>query len=129
MLFRTFILRGPEQARQLHAFLKANAAALASQGKPLSVTVAEHKAKRSPEQNKRYWAILNEVAETAWVNGRRYSADAWHEYFKGLFIGYEETPDGRRAGISTTTLSVAEFTDYMTRVEQHATGELGITLN
>jgi hypothetical protein len=126
MLFRTFVLRDEPNARHLWAFLKSNWRALAGTGRPLSVTVAEHKSKRTLEQNKRYWAILNEIAELAWVNGKQYSADAWHEYFKGLFIGYEETPDGRRAGISTTTLSVAEFSDYMTRIEQHAADELGL---
>lgn len=126
MLFRTFILHGPDQARQLHAFLKANAAALAGKGRPLAVTVAEHKAKRTLDQNRRYWLVLNHIAENAWVAGKRYSSDAWHEFFKGRLIGLEETPDGRTSGISTTTLSVSEFTDYMNRVELHAAEELGI---
>lgn len=125
---RTFVLRDERNANALWVFLKSNWRALADENRPLAVTVAEHKAKRSVDQNKRYWAILNEIAEGAWIGGRQFSTEAWHEFFRAKFIGYEETPDGRQIGISTTTLSVAEFGDYMTRVEAYAAAELGIEI-
>lgn len=128
-MLRTFVLRGDPQAQALRAFLRSNWRALAEAGKPLAVTVSEHKAKRSTDQNKRYWAILNEIAAGAWVNGKQFSADAWHEFFKAEFIGKEETPDGRQIGISTTTLDVAEFGEYMTRVEHYAAEQLGLELS
>lgn len=127
-MLRTFVLRDEPNARALWQFLKNNWRALAGAGKPLAVTIQEHKAKRSVDQNKRYWAILNEIAANAWVSGRQFSAEAWHEFFKAKFIGYEETPDGRLHGISTTTLNVAEFGDYMTRIEVYSTDELGISI-
>lgn len=123
---RTFVLRDERNANALWVFLKSNWRALADENRPLAVTVAEHKAKRSGDQNKRYWAILNEIAEGAWIGGRQFSTEAWHEFFRAKFIGYEETPDGRQIGISTTTLSVAEFGDYMIRVEAYAATELGV---
>lgn len=123
---RTFVLRDERNANALWVFLKSNWRALADENRPLAVTVAEHKAKRSVDQNKRYWAILNEIAEGAWIGGRQFSTEAWHEFFRAKFIGYEETPDGRQIGISTTTLSVAEFGDYMTRVEAYAAADLGV---
>lgn len=123
---RTFVLRDERNANALWVFLKSNWRALADENRPLAVTVAEHKAKRSVDQNKRYWAILNEIAEGAWIGGRQFSTEAWHEFFRAKFIGYEETPDGRQIGMSTTTLSVAEFGDYMTRVEAYAAAELGV---
>lgn len=79
--------------------------------------------KRSVEQNKRYWVILNEIAETS-VRGETYSAETWHRYFKVRFIGMDETklPNGKvvQEPISTTTLDKGEFGEYMTRIEAWA---------
>lgn len=127
-MLRTFVLRDAQNAKALWAFLKNNWMALAADGKPLAVTVQGHKAKRSTDQNKRYWALLNEIAESAWIGGRRYSAECWHEFFRGEFIGLDETPSGRLIGISSTTLSVAEFADYMARVEAYAATDLGVSI-
>ena len=127
---RTFTLREETHARALHTFLSANWRAMAAAGRPLAVIVCEAKAKRSGAQNSRYWALLGEIAEHAWVGGRRrrYSADVWHAEFAGRFIGWHETPSGARVPISTTTLSVAEFGEYMDRIEAYATTELGVEM-
>lgn len=123
---RTFVLSGPGPAKQLHAFLKANAAALAQAGTPLAVTVAEHKAKRNTAQNARYWVLLGHIAEHAWVGGKQYGVETWHHFFRGRFIGQVEAPDGSLVPMSSTGLSVSEFATYMTRVEAYATDELGL---
>lgn len=78
------------------------------------------KSKRSIEQNKRYWKLLLELSDVAWVGDRQFTKDAWHEYFKREFIGIEELPGGGQIGISTAKLSVEEFGNYMTRIEQWA---------
>lgn len=82
------------------------------------------KSKRSIDQNRRYWSLLRELSSVAWVDGRRYSDDVWHEQFKRWFIGCEEIvmPDGstEQRGISTTKLSVDEFGAYMLQIEQWA---------
>jgi len=127
-LHKVFILRGEAQAKALWAFLKANWQQMADEKRYLAITVTEWKNKRSVEQNKRLWKILNEIAESAWVNGDQYSADAWHEMFKRKFIGQEELPDGGILGISTTTLNVSEFGDYMTKIEAYAATELGLEI-
>ena len=128
-MIRVFVLSTDHNARSLWLFLQNNWRAMADDGKPLSVTVQEHKEKRSSDQNRRYWALLNEIAAGAWIGGRRYGADAWHEFFKAKMIGLEEIPDGRSVGISTTTLSVAEFAEYMTKVEAYAVDEFGIEID
>ena len=125
---RTFILRGPEQAKALHGFLKANASAMAAQGRPLAVEVREHKAKRSSRANRRYWALLRFIASNAWIGGKQFADETFHEWFKRRFIGTEELPDGQSVGISTTKLDVGEFTAYMERIEQCASEELGIDM-
>ena len=127
-LSRRFVLRDEQQAAQMLAFVKANARAMAEQGKPLAVTVEEHKAVRSSAQNRRYWALMRGIAESAYVGGKQFSDEAWHEFFKRKFIGLEELPGGNTAGISTTTLDVAGFGSYMEQIEAYAASELGIEL-
>lgn len=127
-MMRVFVLRDENRAKMLWAFLKANWKPLADQNKPLAVTITEYKSKRSIEQNKRYWAVLQQISEQAFLEGVCYSTDAWHEYFKRKFIGCIDLPDGNNLGQSSTMLTVAEFADYMTKVESYASGELGVEI-
>jgi hypothetical protein len=84
----------------------------------IELILRPYKSKRSLDQNARYWAILREIAAVVWVDGKQFSDEAWHEHFKRTFIGCDDLPGGGTVGISTTTLTVAEFADYMTRIEQ-----------
>lgn len=106
----------------LGAWLEANAV--------LEVCIRPYNSKRSIEQNRRLWKIYGELADKAWVNGRRYSAETWHEYCKGMFLGYElkAMPDGTelKTPISTTTLNTAEMTDYQNRLQAWAAGNFGL---
>jgi hypothetical protein len=129
MLLRIFVLRDQSNAHALWQFLRNNWEAMANAGKPLAISVQEHKAKRSSEQNRLYWQRLNEISESAWVGGKKFSAEAWHEFMKRHLIGYEDLPRGGMVGLSTTTLSVAEFSEYIDRVEAYATAELGINFS
>ena len=126
MVDRVFVLRDATHVRSLHAFLKSNAQAMAKEGRPLAVHVTEHKAKRNVQQNRLYWALLREISEQAWIDGRRFSSEAWHAYFAGQYIGMEDMPGGGQTPISTTSLSVHEFADYVTRIQAYAATELGI---
>jgi len=128
MIQAAFLLTDDGIAARLYAFLKNNWRAMAENKKPLVVTVSEYKAKRSTEQNKYYWSILNQIAGEAWINGKQFSADAWHELFKRQFIGIEELPNGDKAGISTTSLNVGEFAGYLSEVERYASADLGLIL-
>lgn len=106
----------------LGVWLEANA--------ELEVCIRPYNSKRSIEQNRRLWKIYGELADKAWVNGRRYSAETWHEYCKGMFLGYElkAMPDGTevKTPISTTTLNTAEMTDYQGRLQAWAAGNFGL---
>lgn len=125
---RTIVLRNESNAQNLWSLLKSNWKALAAAGKPLAITVEEHRAKRSTQANRRYWALLNEIAANAWLDGRQFSAAAWHSWFAATFIGCEDLPGGGTVAISTTTLNVEEFAAYMTRIEVYAAQELGVEL-
>lgn len=106
----------------LGAWLEANA--------ELEVCIRPYNSKRSIEQNRRLWKIYAKLADEAWVNGRRYSAETWHEYCKGMFLGYDlkAMPDGTevKTPISTTTLNTAEMTDYQNRLQAWAAGNFGL---
>lgn len=132
-LLRQFILREELNAKALYAFLKMNWRAMADAGHPLSVVIQEAKSKRTNDQNKLLHAILTEIAENAYVNGRKYSVEAWKEFYRQKFIGTEEVelPSGERQerGVSTTTLSVQEFTEFVNKIQVHAVTELGIELS
>ncbi len=131
-MMRTFVLRSDKEAQALWKFLKVNWKGMADTGRALEVSIGEYKHKRSVEQNKRLHALLTDIAESAYVNGFQYSSESWKEYYRRKFIGTEEIrfPDGtaQERGISTTTLSVSEFADFMNRIEAHAVSELGVFL-
>lgn len=122
---KTFILREPAHAHALIAYLKANAGPQVAAGRPLSVTVDEYRAKRSNEQNARYWALLTEIAENVSIDGKWFSRDVWHEWFKDRLAPKIEGPSGLIA-ISTTQMSVEQFAQYMTQIESYAAQELGV---
>lgn len=90
----------------------------------LEITIRPYKAKRSYEQNRRLWSLYNQIAEQVWLDGRRFSADMWHEYFKQQFIGCDERvlPNGeiQKIGLSTTQLNTQQMADYQTRIEAWA---------
>lgn len=119
---RIFRIQSIAGLRGMFSSAYAVAKRLMEEGKEIEIILRERKSKRSIDQNRRYWAILREVAAVVWVNGRQYSDEVWHEHFRRTFIGKNEItlPDGSTElrGISTTTLNVGEFTEYMDRIEQ-----------
>lgn len=90
----------------------------------LELIIRKRVYKRSAEQNKRMWALLNEISEGLPVQGVTHSPEAWHLYFRQKFIGSEDLtlPNGKTIvqPISTTTLDVSAFSEYMTQIEAFA---------
>jgi hypothetical protein len=130
---RTFRLVDREVVRRLCALidnLPIDAA------KPLEVVIREEKKKRSIDQNSLYWAgPLRDIAEQAWVQGRQYSAEVWHEHFKREllpepsradidyahvkegFVKWAITPGGEYVLVgSTTGLTVRGMAEYLEQV-------------
>ncbi|MDN8081184.1 recombination protein NinB [Burkholderia multivorans] len=130
-LYREFTLKNGNVWSMLVAFVRANAPAFASKGEPLRVIVTAEERQRNAQQNRFYWgAVLKQIAEQAWVEGRRFDKDAWHEYFARKYGVCDELvlPDGeiitRRK--STTQMSVGEFSTYLNQIQAYAAGELGV---
>jgi hypothetical protein len=98
---------------------------------------------RSLDANAAMWAgPLKDIAEQAWVEGRQYSAEVWHEYCKRKYLPDETVmfseelakhvkapdiyrkwaidPGGNRVLIgSTTQLTPFGFSEYLTQVEAY----------
>lgn len=123
---KTFILREPEHAKAMVAYVKEHAGPQAAAQKPLVVTVTEYRAIRSNDQNARYWALLTEIAEGVPMGGKWYDRDIWHEYLKQKFAPQSEAPDGSIIPMSTSRMNVEQFAKYMTQVEVYATRDLGV---
>lgn len=126
-LHRIFILREKRNAEALWAFLRANWTAVAQTEHPLCVEVSSHSTKRSNAQNARYWKILQEISDQAWIEGKQYHPEIFHELAKRTHLGVIDLPGGGKMGRSTATLTTAEFADYCDKVEAWAATELGIT--
>jgi len=108
----------------------------------IEVVVREYKKPSSHEQRKLMWGIrLAEIAEQAWVDGKQFSKETWHEYLKELYLpegfiegetldGYQkwvELPNGQRHMIgSTTRLTTKGQCIYMEKVEAYSVVELGV---
>lgn len=126
---RVIVLRGEEQRERALALLR-NVPVDAE--KPLQIVVDEYKPPRKADQNALMWAgPLRDIAEQAWLEGRKYSAESWHELLKQELLpeefdpvlcrdGYQKwtiTPKGDRALVGTTTkLTVKGFAQYLEAV-------------
>lgn len=101
--------------------------------KPLQVTIEEYRPARKLTQQAAMWTgPLADIAEQAYVEGRRYSAEVWAEYYKGLYLPNEFDPelcqdgfvkyafgiDGKPVLIgSTTQLTLRGMALYMQQLE------------
>jgi hypothetical protein len=108
---------------------------------PLEVTARELVRSRSLDSNAAMWAgTLRDISQQAWVQGKQYSAEVWHEEFKREYLpeefddelckaGYRKwdfLPNGERVLIgSTTQLTVRGFALYLQTVEAFGAG-LGV---
>lgn len=131
-LYREFVIDGrPGVFPAIGNFVKSNWRALLDVGKPLHVIVTTAEKKRNNEQNARLWGYLYKtIAEQAWVEGRQYGKDSWHEHFAQKYCQKVEVvlPGGeiitRRK--STTEMNVGEFSEFMQQIEAEAAMELGV---
>lgn len=130
-LYREITIRGPEQLQAATQFIARNARGCIDRGTPIRLIITTEEQKRHAGQNAHYWgAILRDISEQAWVGGRQYSADTWHEYFAQQYAAHDDVtlPDGQVVSRrkSTTKMGVSEFADYMQRVEAYGATELGV---
>ena len=74
--------------------------------RPLVVTVDEIKPPRRPDQNALMWAgPLRDISEQAWLDGKKFSAEAWHELLKQELLPEEFDPELCREGYEKWTIT------------------------
>ena len=77
---------------------------------------------RTLEQNALYWSTVQEVAKYVAINGRKFTPQVWHIYFKQRFLPGRiiELPNGEimEAEPTTTELTKEEFSEFVTEVIQ-----------
>lgn len=146
---RTFVIREQANAETLALFLAGNWRSMAERGEPMQVTCSIYRASRTNDQLAAMWAgIIQPLADQAWIGGRQYSAEVWHEWLKretipamaadqtepGQWVKNGSTlwrymPDGSREFCgSTGMLTRAGMSEYMQRIEAYAVSEHGVRL-
>ena len=79
---------------------------------------------RSVEQNKRYWALIEDLSDYL-----GYDESEMHELMKYKFLSYKQDMLGDEMVVvpSTSKLTIKEFVEYLSKVERFAS-ELGFQL-
>lgn len=121
-----WIIRDERIWWKLRDHLETSWKAAARLGRPLAVEVGAESKKRSVQQNKRYWALIGQIAKDASIDGRKWDGEIWHEAFRKEFLPLQELPTGKVGHKSTTQLNPQEFNEYMEQIEAYAVTELGI---
>lgn len=109
---------------------------LIADGKRVRILAEEAEDTRSLQQNAFYWAVLlKEIAEQASIDGKRWTAEAWHEFGKRTFLGYEikriVIAGRKRKAVSrqlrsTTKQSVKRMSKYLDELMAFAVTDLGV---
>lgn len=85
--------------------------------KKWEVEIKPFKFSRSSQQNKRYWKLIEELASYL-----GYDDQEMHELMKYKFLSYKQDMLGDEMVVvkSTTKLTIKEFVEYTSKVEQFA---------
>jgi hypothetical protein len=82
--------------------------------------------------------VFPDIARQAVVNGQRFDAKTWKEWYRSEFLGFDVVTSvdpftgrklRRRVRKSTEDLGVRGMIDYIDRVIAHASTELGVTVS
>lgn len=115
MAGKTFVLDSKANADRLWHELKGWKER--ANKKPLVVNVMEMAKNPTNAQRKHYWATLTEIAEKAWIEGRKYEKEHWHELFKQQFLGKR---------ISSQSLNTVQYEAYVISIITFAVNQLNI---
>jgi hypothetical protein len=109
--------------------IRNNWQAMKAKDEVLEVVLRPYKSSRNLEQNKRLHAMLQEIANQAWVNGRQYPMEVWKESFKRDYLSVVELPNGMLTANPTHKLNIKECAEFMQKIEAYAVSELGVVFD
>lgn len=118
---RTLLPRGADELERAAQVIRG-----LNPSKPWRITIAQHHAKRSPEQNKLLWAIYTEIAKETGND-----PEDIHEAMKGRFLPpvvVKLGSDEIAVNGSSAKLDTMEFSQFVERVTAFAASELGIVV-
>lgn len=121
-----FVIHSEQHALNAHQAILRNWQAVKAAGDVLEVNICLHKSARNLEQNKRLHAMLQEIADQVWQDGRQYSMEMWKEFYKRKFLQVWELPNGEIMSSPTHKLKTRECAEFMQRIEAHAVSEFGV---
>lgn len=89
---------------------------------PLVIEIKRRRPKRKTDQNALYWTWLQVIGDEL-----GYDRDELHNALRAKFLDRTTGPFGIPVPVSTTSLTVGEFSEYLNKVERFA-AEYGIAL-
>lgn len=124
---RTFVLREQRNFDAMLRFISANWPQMAS-GKPMramQVVCSAYDPRRNSEQNAKLYSLERDIAAAAWIAGKQYSPEAWHEFFLDKLAPRIDGVDGPRIKRSSS-MTVAELSSHISAIQAYAATELGL---
>lgn len=94
---KTFVIRTSGNAAQLHAYLKANARAMAEAGTPLLAKFVPLKNPKSRIQESRYHAMILDISKQCTVFARTLNAECFKRLLIDQFVS-DERKDAQATG-------------------------------
>jgi hypothetical protein len=130
-LNREFKVTGEQSIAAINSIIQSNWKPMNESGTPLFVIITSTEEKRRAQQNKYYWAVvIRSIAEQAWVGGKQFSTEAWHELFAQMYGVHKDVtlPHGEvvTKRLSTTEMKVREFSEFTEKVTAYGALELGV---
>jgi hypothetical protein len=130
-LFREFKITSDGALKAACSFVQSNWQALNDAGTPIFLIVSSAEEKRRAAQNRYYWKIIiGSIVEQAWIHGKQFHADVWHEFCATKFGIHKELtlPDGRiiLKRLSTSEMSVRDFSEYIEKCAAYGAQELAV---
>lgn len=133
------IWRGPEQASlTMQNIVGPWCRERWEQGEAVEATYSLHKdAKSTRQRNYLHGVVLSAIAAQARPNGQGFPLAVWKEHARATFLGSRMVTvtnpitgkeHRRLERISTESLNVAEYSEYIERVSAWAADELGVTI-
>ena len=118
-----FILRNEEVLENCIKYLEEMEL---DEDKPFELRIKSHKVKRTENQNSLYWSWMRVISRNTGD-----SDNSLHTYYGNEFLPKEEAMVMGKKVItvkSTTSLGTKDFTEYLNKIEAHASTFLGIML-